>query len=635
MFASLDNSKKWFKTAKLIIKSPRTFFREMPESSRLKEPAGFAIRTIFLISLLYAPILFFYWSQNFSIGKDAYYFILGMAALFLYSVISTSIYIPVNAIIAHILLLLLGAKGDLKASISVVCYSLSVSLAMFPVITIIALIFQVVVESGIQGMLYQGMSLLILLGIFIPVGYAYYVLFVGFSEVHNISMKRVLVALVGIPAGLLILLVVFAVVFSFFAGFSSSIGASEPSSGNYISNDMYERYEQPDISQPIKQKITAPYGSAPIIDGYYTPEDKWDETHTTAFISGNVSYSIAAKHDGENLYLLVKYEVKPEELDYVSISFEQDGNSHDHNLDTGRTDQKITDPQKYGINHMDDFYFPERIPGQESFFNLEGKENGMLKSNYIDGSWIHEWVIPLRSGDFGDIYINEFPSTLGFNFINGDFYDGGTWPPDMNPYDIETWGDIEILGSDELNFMPDLTTLIASRGAAPVTDGFDKPEDGWDTAQQVYFTSNNINYIIAAKHDGENLYTLVKWESGPEWDGIMGLIYEQDGDSHDHNLMTGRNITMIYLDEDDVENSDITPYGDAKVNYNDGVQVMESYIPLTNPDPDNMKYLFINQTPSTLGFMIFMPWKNNRGSWPVSSAGPYKPETWGDVVILP
>ena len=191
MFASLDNSKTWFETAKLVIKTPRTFFREMPASGSLKEPIGFAIRTILIISLLYAPVLLFYWSKNFPIGKDMYYIILGMAGLFLYSIVSTSISIPVKAIIAHILLLVLGAKGDLKATIRVVCYSLSVSLVMFPVLTVMVLLFQIGVESGVQGILYQGLSLLILLGILIPVGYAYYVLFVGFSEVHNISIHPI------------------------------------------------------------------------------------------------------------------------------------------------------------------------------------------------------------------------------------------------------------------------------------------------------------------------------------------------------------------------------------------------------------------------------------------------------------
>ena len=40
----------------------------------------------------------------------------------------------------------------------------------------------------------------------VPVPYSFYVLFVGFSEVHHISMKRVVLALVGIPTAPFLLL---------------------------------------------------------------------------------------------------------------------------------------------------------------------------------------------------------------------------------------------------------------------------------------------------------------------------------------------------------------------------------------------------------------------------------------------
>ncbi|MCX9014770.1 MAG: YIP1 family protein [Candidatus Methanoperedens sp.] len=632
MFAILDYLKKWFETAKLVIKTPRVFFREMPVTGSLKEPVSFAFVTILVISLLYAPLLLLSWSRYLPIGKEMYYIILGLAGLFVYSIVSTSISLPVNAIISHILLLVLGAKGDLKATIRVFCYFLAVSQVIIPIATIIVLVLQIVETPELDGILYQGIILFIMLGVLIPVGYAYYVLLVGLSEVHNISMKRVLLALIGIPVGIFILLVAFAMVLVFFTGFSNSMGTYPPSPVKYTP----DVYEQPYPSDIDNLKLTAPYGSAPNVDGYYTPEDKWDDTQVIAFISRNINYSIAAKHDGENLYLLAKWKGQPEELDYVLISFEQDGNSHDHNLNTGRNDQKITDPERYGINHFADIYYPEQMLGQESVINLESQENGKVRSNYIDGFWIQEWVVPLRSGDFGDLYLNDFPATLGFMLINKNVKDGESWPPDLNPYDLKTWGDIEILGSDELMYTPEITTLTASRGTAPVIDGFYKPEDGWEKTQQVYFTSNNIDFTIAAKHDNMNLYTLIKWESVPEWNGVIGLIYEQDGDSHDHNLMTGRNITMIFLEDDVPQDFGITPYGDAKVNYIDGVRVMESYIPLKNNNPENINYLYVNQTPATLGFTIFMPWNNNNiASWPVSSDGPYKPETWGNLMILP
>jgi len=71
----------------------------------------------------------------------------------------------------------------------------------------------------------------------VPVPYSFYVLFVGFSEVHHISMKRVVLALVGIPTALFLL-------------------------------------------------RAAPYKTSPLVDGYYTPEDGWGETQPVKFTSG-------------------------------------------------------------------------------------------------------------------------------------------------------------------------------------------------------------------------------------------------------------------------------------------------------------------------------------------------------------
>jgi hypothetical protein len=195
--------KNYLPTARSVITQPRRFYRDMPVSGGFMEPMGFAVLTIFIISLLFAPILLISWAP---LGTDVVFTLIMMVVMFLYSIFSMLISIPVNAIIYHILLKIVGAKGSLEATLRVFCYYMSVLLAVVPVVVAIAIIFYIAEVIGAGGILFQVLALVLILVMVVPIIYSFYVLFVGFSEVHQISMMRVILALLIIPNVLFLLL---------------------------------------------------------------------------------------------------------------------------------------------------------------------------------------------------------------------------------------------------------------------------------------------------------------------------------------------------------------------------------------------------------------------------------------------
>ena len=195
--------KNYLPTARSVITQPRRFYRDMPVSGGFMEPMGFAVLTIFIISLLFAPVLLISWAP---LGTDVVFTLIMMVAMFLYSIFSMLISIPVNAIIYHILLKIVGAKGSLEATLRVFCYYMSVLLAVVPVVVAIVIIFYIAEVIGAGGILFQVLALVLILVMMVPIIYSFYVLFVGFSEVHQISMMRVILALLIIPNVLFLLL---------------------------------------------------------------------------------------------------------------------------------------------------------------------------------------------------------------------------------------------------------------------------------------------------------------------------------------------------------------------------------------------------------------------------------------------
>jgi hypothetical protein len=118
--------KNYLPTARSVITHPRRFFKDMPVSGGLTEPLGFAILTIFIVSLLYIPINFISCAPLIPLDSDIVLTLIIMGALFLYTVFVMLISIPINSILYHIMLKIFGAKGSLEATLRVFCYYLAI-----------------------------------------------------------------------------------------------------------------------------------------------------------------------------------------------------------------------------------------------------------------------------------------------------------------------------------------------------------------------------------------------------------------------------------------------------------------------------------------------------------------------------
>lgn len=618
--------KNYIPTARSIITQPRKFYQNMPISGDFAEPLAFAILTTLIISLIYAPIILISLLGYLPQGSDLIFFFLGLAVLFLYNLISMLISIPINAIIYHALLLIFGAKGSLKATLQVFCYYLATSLVVLPVMSIILLIFYLAIGTGMEGIGFDLLPVAIIAGITAPVLYSFYVLFVGFSEVHHISMKRVIMAIFGIPTVLFILFMALMIGIVFIAEQSDSYGMPSQNGGYFNTHNQLRQ----DTINP-QSNLTAPYKTPPILDGYYTPEDGWDEAHPIKFTSGrerNTECTIAAKHDGQMLYILLMWEGEPEWADSITLYFEQDENSHDHDRYTGMIDVKYNGATVYGPANFADAHNDEGV--MES-------EDGAVYANYENGLWVQEWVIPLKNDEYGDIYINEYPTTLGFA-IDSQEFSGPQWPP-SNTHNIEPqyWGDLEILYSENMVNTTQPTTITASSGTTPIIDGDITPEDGWDETQQIHQISKNADfYTLAAKHDSKNLYIMVKWRGESGYSSSF-IYFEQDGNTHDHNLTTGmadrkhNSASNNYMDEHWGNSEGEEENGMARSNYSNGYWVYEWLIPLRTGDEHDIS---VEQYPSNFGFMVEINNVGKNGFWPYDAAVECSPECWGDIEIV-
>ncbi len=198
--------KEWFNTTKYILTQPRNFFKEMPVSGSLKEPLSFMAFATIIASLLPIPIIMLTFADYLP-GIDISRIILLVAGLFVIILFFMAISVPVNALTYHFLLRICGANGNLTATLRVFCYYMSASVVILPAIDIMMLIFYVAEKKGLSGGLFDIISVVLLvIGVIIIAYYAFYILFVGFSEAHRMSMKRVIIATVGIPVAINVIL---------------------------------------------------------------------------------------------------------------------------------------------------------------------------------------------------------------------------------------------------------------------------------------------------------------------------------------------------------------------------------------------------------------------------------------------
>ncbi|MDW7777287.1 MAG: YIP1 family protein [Methanosarcinales archaeon] len=424
--------KNYLATVRSVITRPRQFYKDMPVSAGLNEPMGFALLTILIVSLLYAAILVVSWAPLIPLNSDLVFTIIIILAVILYSVISMVISLPINAILYHFMLMICGAKGSIEATLRVFCYYLAISYVVLPLTLIGVLFFYLLEITGLEGVGIEIMAFFVAVSILALVVYSFYILLVGFAEVHHISMKRVLLAVVGIPTALFLLLMGLMLGMIYVMEQSGSFGTPPPYGSNYNTYD--QQFPDNTLIDPI---LISPYSTPPVVDGYYTSEDGWDEEQSINFDVRGVPYTMASKHDYENLYILLQWEGGPQWQNSIDIRLEQDGTTHDHDLSTGRDDYKYNGAEVYGPSNLADAHYDG---------GTAEEENGMLLGNYSDGLWVQEWVIPVNYDEPGDIYITQMPATLGFAVIDwGPGAATGVWPPGADPYEPETWGDLELL----------------------------------------------------------------------------------------------------------------------------------------------------------------------------------------------
>ena len=616
--------KNWCIIVRDVAVTPRKFFRDMPRDTDLNKPFMFALVTIFFTSLLSAfSVLFIFfpgptlsWLASPSLDNTSLITILILFGIFMYSFFSSLISLPVYAGINHVLLKICGGHGDIKDTFRVSCYYMAISVVMSPVAFVLTFLIYATdskeLESNASPLLFIPVILIILA----IAAYCFYVLFVGFSLVHGISITRVFAGVIGIPSVVMLLFFALIVGLLFITGYSSS---TQP-----YNRDNPIEYERP-YATSTPPNISAPYGTAPQIDGYYTSDDIWAEADPKYFSSSGVNYTLAAKHDGMMLYILIRWKGGQEWDNPLSLHFEQDGLSHDHDFMTGRNDEKYNGVAKYGPNSFYDAHYEGGVREQE---------DGMVRGNYKDGYWVQEWVVPLRSGDPADIYVNELPATLGFAVMPGNGY-GSIWPPgNADRYEPETWGNINILDSYEIKLTPQPTRIVTAVGKAPLIDGRFTPEDGWDNTGRLDLVSSSADYYtIAAKHDRENLYILVKWIGEPYYTSAF-IVFEQDGTSHDHDLGTGRNdmkhnsASNYYFDAHGKMEQNEEQNGIGRSNYSNQSWVYEYSVPLCSGDKMD---ICVEKFPSTLGFMLEVG--NENIFWP-HNASRDSSEFWGDLELI-
>ncbi|MFB6089195.1 MAG: YIP1 family protein [Candidatus Aenigmatarchaeota archaeon] len=185
---------KWFEAIKSIMIDPKEFFGEMSTDGGYEEPLVFAVMNFVIVSffwgILYFSSIGVFGGLFFDGPLSGFMSNIGLAGLFaipfmlVSSLISGVISIFVIAAISHVLLIVVGGKGSYEGTLRVVAYTTAFLL----------------------------ISWIPVLGILIGI-YALYVVLIGYSNVHEISKGRALLALL-IPM-LAILLAIFSLFFFF------------------------------------------------------------------------------------------------------------------------------------------------------------------------------------------------------------------------------------------------------------------------------------------------------------------------------------------------------------------------------------------------------------------------------------
>lgn len=411
----LDYLNEYIRITRSCLLSPETFFNEIKgEEKRYLKPLAYA-----LISL-----------AVFSAGSSLLFFFLPYYAsrdlITFNSVISTGFFIT-SIVLIFILLLaeyIAGGKKSFNRSFNVVCYSASVLNISWMAIVAFTMIAQYGSRSKGILLTLMLMSLALLALLWLDIfQYVFYVLVTGLSVISEITKLRASGAII------LSVVIVFAMIMS----------------GSYLLQESSDNPQPPRPPyappvQEIQQNILPAYlGSAPDVDGKINDNDRWDEGTQIKVSARGKNYIVTAKHDRENLYILMRWKGNSGWNDMISLYFEQDNDMNDSNLSTGLVDwyyqRDGSDPAKFGDGHYE--------PG----FIQDNHQDGSLMVGYDvnESEWVQEWKIPLNSGDKDDIFIKDYPAELGFSIINENAGEGGIFPSIAYRSDPRTWARLNII----------------------------------------------------------------------------------------------------------------------------------------------------------------------------------------------
>ncbi|MBU4076187.1 MAG: YIP1 family protein [Euryarchaeota archaeon] len=412
-----DYIKEYIRITLSSIKTPEAFFRGIPDKEQNSaKPAVYLILSI-VFCLIFRPEIFYLISGaiNPIYDPSIYLYIL----LILFIIIAFILFLSLIYItLMHFVIRLIGGIVKIEDTFMVFCYSVS------PLNIIWILNFLSVFPGAYDY--YSGTWIYFLFSL-LWIGcilYILYIMITGISVRSGITKPRAFAAAFVQP--LVIILVFLFMIFI-------------PSQTSY----------QPGIEQPVWQEVpyvgieappqrydlTAYRGSAPVIDGIISGDDRWNEGMNVQMDVRDTSYLITAKHDRENLYVMMQWKGSPAWNDTILLLLKQDDAAPGMNMNTGRIDMYSL---KYGHAIFEDWHFVDDFTSAE---HQDGSAN--VSYNYNIREMAIEWKIPLNSGDNYDIYINKYPARLGFSIVNDR--DGGIFPVRAHQYDPATWADLEIV----------------------------------------------------------------------------------------------------------------------------------------------------------------------------------------------
>lgn len=408
--------KEYIRITLTSIKTPETFFRVIQDREKdSMKPAIYLILSL-VVCLLLRPEVLFFISGNIISTHDPLVYGYTLVILILviaFILILSLLYVSLMYFVARFV----GGKGKIEDTFMVFCYSASPLNLMWTLNFLTA--FPLAYGYYYGPWIFILISMLWICGIL----YMLYIMITGISVRSGITKPRAFAAAMVQP---IVIIIVFLVII-FISPQPSYYPGIEP-----IPQEMpYIGIDQ--ASQ--RYNITAYLGSAPVIDGKINGDDIWKEGMNVQMDIKGISYTITAKHNRENLYVLVQWKGQPVWKDRIMLLFKQNDRVQDFYMNTGRVDMYSI---KYDHYIFEDWHFVNDYTTEE---HQDGSAKFSLNNN--NNEMVIEWKIPLNSGDNYDISINNYPAQLGFSIMNDG--DGGIFPADAHQYDPETWANLVIV----------------------------------------------------------------------------------------------------------------------------------------------------------------------------------------------